>query len=58
VTALDVTVGLGDLRARIHHTENHMVLWELTKQGLGIGVIIDEVGDAEPRVATRARQPR
>jgi DNA-binding transcriptional LysR family regulator len=32
------------------HTENHMVLWELTKRGLGIGVIIDEVGDAEPLV--------
>ena len=32
------------------HTENHMVLWELVKQGLGIGVIIDEVGDAEPLV--------
>lgn len=32
------------------HTENHMVLWELVKSGLGIGAIIDEVGDAEPRV--------
>ena len=32
------------------HTENHMVLWELVKNGLGIGVIIDEVGDAEPLV--------
>lgn len=32
------------------HTENHMVLWELVKSGLGIGVIIDEVGDAEPLV--------
>ena len=27
-----------------------MVLWELVKNGLGIGVIIDEVGDAEPLV--------
>ena len=27
-----------------------MVLWELVKNGLGIGAIIDEVGDAEPRV--------
>jgi DNA-binding transcriptional LysR family regulator len=26
---------------------NHMVLWELVKSGLGIGAIIDEVGDAE-----------
>jgi DNA-binding transcriptional LysR family regulator len=32
------------------HTENHMVLWELVKNGLGIGTIIDEVGDAEPLV--------
>ena len=32
------------------HTENHMVQWELVKNGLGIGVIIDEVGDAEPLV--------
>lgn len=32
------------------HTANHLVLWELVKQGLGIGVIIDEVGDAEPLV--------
>jgi len=32
------------------HTENHMVLWELVKSGLGIGTIIDEVGDAEPLV--------
>lgn len=32
------------------HTGNHLVIWELAKQGLGIGVIVDEVGDAEPRV--------
>lgn len=32
------------------HTGNHLVLWELVKQGLGVGVIIDEVGDGEPRV--------
>jgi DNA-binding transcriptional LysR family regulator len=32
------------------HTGNHLVLWELVKRGLGIGVIIDEVGDAEPLV--------
>jgi DNA-binding transcriptional LysR family regulator len=32
------------------HTSNHLVLWELVKQGLGIGVVIDEVGDAEPLV--------
>jgi DNA-binding transcriptional LysR family regulator len=32
------------------HTESHLVLWELVKAGLGIGVIIEEVGDAEPLV--------
>lgn len=31
-------------------TDNHMVLWDLVKSGLGIGVIIEEVGDAEPLV--------
>ncbi|MER2491212.1 LysR family transcriptional regulator [Catenovulum sediminis] len=30
--------------------ENHIVLWELTKQGLGIGVMLQEVGDAEDKV--------
>lgn len=33
------------------HTDNHLVLWELVKSGLGVGVIIEEVGDAEPLVA-------
>src|SRR5262249_46333172 len=32
------------------HTASHLVLWELVKTGLGVGVIIDEVGDAEPLV--------
>ncbi|MGC4092744.1 MAG: LysR family transcriptional regulator [Polyangiaceae bacterium] len=32
------------------HTENHMVLWQLVKSGLGVGAIIEEVGDAEPLV--------
>ncbi len=32
------------------HIENHMVLWELVKNGLGIGAILEEVGDAEPLV--------
>lgn len=31
-------------------TANHLVLWELVKNGLGIGAIIEEVGDAEPLV--------
>ena len=33
------------------HTDNHMVLWELVKSGLGVGAIIEEVGDAEELVA-------
>lgn len=35
------------------HTENHWVSWGLVKQGLGIGAIIEDVGDSEPMV-TRA----
>jgi DNA-binding transcriptional LysR family regulator len=31
-------------------TENHLVQWELCKQGLGICIMIEEIGDAEPRV--------
>jgi DNA-binding transcriptional LysR family regulator len=31
-------------------TDNHLVLWELVKNGLGIGAIVGEVGDAEPTV--------
>jgi DNA-binding transcriptional LysR family regulator len=31
-------------------TENHLVQWELCKQGLGICIMMEEVGDAEPRV--------
>ena len=29
---------------------NHIVHWELTKQGVGIGVVTDRIGDAEPLV--------
>lgn len=32
------------------HTTDHLVLWEMVKRGVGIGVIIEEVGDAEPLV--------
>ena len=28
----------------------HLVQWELAKQGVGICIVMDEVGDAEPRV--------
>ncbi|MGI9234869.1 MAG: LysR family transcriptional regulator [Woeseiaceae bacterium] len=31
-------------------TESHIVHWELVKHGVGIGVMPDEVGDAEPMV--------
>ena len=31
-------------------TDNHLVQWELAKLGLGICIVMDEVGDAEPRV--------
>ena len=31
-------------------SENHLVHWEMTKQGLGIGVVMEAVGDAEPLV--------
>ena len=31
-------------------TEQHLVLWELVKHGLGIGFMAEDVGDAEPLV--------
>ncbi len=31
-------------------TDNHIVQWELAKQGVGICVMMEEVGDHEPRV--------
>jgi DNA-binding transcriptional LysR family regulator len=31
-------------------TMNHLVQWELTKQGVGLNLMMEEVGDAEPRV--------
>ena len=31
-------------------TENYLVMWELVKQGLGIGVMDGTIGDGEPRV--------
>ena len=31
-------------------SENYIVHWELVKQGLGIGIVPEEVGDAEPLV--------
>ncbi len=32
------------------HTENYLVMWELVKQGLGVGILDAEIGDAEVRV--------
>ncbi|HWB78281.1 MAG TPA: LysR family transcriptional regulator [Nannocystaceae bacterium] len=31
-------------------TENHLVQWELAKQGVGICIVMEQVGDAEPKV--------
>lgn len=31
-------------------SSNHLVQWELAKQGLGVCMMMEEVGDAEPRV--------
>jgi len=31
-------------------TDNHLVQWELAKQGIGICIVMDEVGDAEPKM--------
>ena len=31
-------------------TENHLVHWEMAKAGLGICIVMDQVGDAEPKV--------
>jgi DNA-binding transcriptional LysR family regulator len=45
--ALGFPIAKANLRV---HTGDHLVLWELVKLGMGIGVIVDEVGDAEPRV--------
>lgn len=35
-------------------TANHLVQWELVKQGVGIGVMMTRVGDAEPLVRRAA----
>ncbi|MFQ5624080.1 MAG: LysR substrate-binding domain-containing protein, partial [Paracoccaceae bacterium] len=31
-------------------TENYLVMWEMVKQGLGIGILDGHIGDAEPKV--------
>ena len=35
-------------------TANHLVHWELVKQGVGIGVMADKIGDREPSVVRAA----
>lgn len=35
-------------------TASHLVHWELVKQGMGLGVMIEQVGDAEPQVRRAA----
>ena len=32
-------------------TENYLVMWELVKHGLGIGILDGSIGDAEPKVS-------
>ena len=32
------------------YTENYLVMWELVKQGVGIGILDGNIGDAEPLV--------
>ena len=32
------------------YTENYLVMWELVKQGVGIGILDGNIGDAEPMV--------
>lgn len=31
-------------------TENHIVHWELVKAGMGVGIMMSAIGDAEPTV--------
>lgn len=31
-------------------TENHLVQWEMAKRGMGVCIVMDQVGDAEPAV--------
>jgi len=31
-------------------TQSHLVHWEMTKKGLGIGIVPEDIGDAEPSV--------
>ena len=36
------------------HCGNHLVQWEMVKSGLGIGVMVERVGDQEPLVVPAA----
>lgn len=52
--------GLNQLGLKVtsHHfpiiCNNHIVQWQMVKQGMGIGVMISQVGDAEPGVRLAA----
>ncbi len=51
VTALN-TLGLGLTSDNIAlRCDNFLVMWALVKQGIGLGVIDDRIGDADPEVA-------
>ena len=45
---MGIDISTGNFRV---YTENHLVHWELLKQGLGIGVMPEQIGNAEPKVA-------
>ncbi len=36
------------------HCGNHLVQWQMVKQGLGIGVMVSQIGDAEPEIERAA----
>lgn len=37
-------------------TQNHIVHWELVKAGMGVGIMMSDVGDAEPAVVRACEQ--
>ena len=46
------TLGLGLTRANITLTcDNFLVMWAMVKQGLGLGILDDRIGDTDPEVA-------
>jgi len=52
-TMMDMMNGLGFALSAKNFpilSENYLVMWEMVKQGIGIGVLDGRIGDAEPRV--------